>query len=203
MHIGTNGWSEDAEQNRRIGIDYGRRALATAGEDPGALGNAATALATFGEDIGTMIGVLDRALALNPSFARGWYLSGGLKLFSGDPDGAIARLERSRSLSPRARIGAENSILGLAYLVKRQFDEAASTLLMAIQEMPAGPHAYRSLAACYAHLGRLAEAREIIERLRALTPAVMPGDLLWLRNPEHRELLLSGLRLAMGETAKS
>ena len=198
MHIGTNGWSEDAEQNRRIGIDYGRRALATAGEDPGALGNAATALATFGEDIGTMIGVLDRALALNPSFARGWYLSGGLKLFSGDPDGAIARLERSRSLSPRARIGAETSILGLAYLLRRQFDEAASTLLMAIQEMPDGPTAYRSLAACYAHMGRLAEAREIIERLRTLTPMHVPS-FSYLRNPEHRELLSSGLRLAMGE----
>ena len=35
-------------------------------------------------------------------------------------------------------------------------------------------------------------------RLRAITPAVMPTVLPW-RRPEHRELLLSGLRLAMGE----
>jgi hypothetical protein len=39
-------------------------------------------------------------------------------------------------------------------------------------------------------------------RLRAITPVVIP-DASPLRNPEHRELFLSGLRLAMGETETS
>jgi hypothetical protein len=43
----------------------------------------------------------------------------------------------------------------------------------------------------------LDEAREIVRRLRAITPIVMP-DASYLRNPKHRELLLSGLRLAAG-----
>ena len=47
-------------------------------------------------------------------------------------------------------------------------------------------------------MGRLDEAREIVARLRAITPVVM-HDAICLRNPEHRELFLSGLRLAMGE----
>jgi hypothetical protein len=47
-------------------------------------------------------------------------------------------------------------------------------------------------------MGRLNEAREIVARLRAITPVVIP-DASFLRNPEHRELLLSGLRLAAGE----
>ena len=42
-------------------------------DDPGVLANAALVLAYFGEDIGAMIGLVDRALALNPSFARGWF----------------------------------------------------------------------------------------------------------------------------------
>ena len=71
-------------------------------------------------------------------------------------------------------------------------------LLLAIQENPTFPEPYRYLAACYAHMGRLKDAREIIERLRAVAPIVIP-DVDYLRNPEHRELLLSGLRLAMGE----
>jgi hypothetical protein len=41
----------------------------------------------------------------------------------------------------------------------------------------------------------LDEAREIVARLRAITPIVMP-DASYLRKPEHRELLLSGLHLA-------
>jgi adenylate cyclase len=47
-------------------------------------------------------------------------------------------------------------------------------------------------------MGRLDEARAIVARLRAITPLVVPSDLP-LRNPEDRELFLSGLRLAAGE----
>ena len=52
----------------------------------------------------------------------------------------------------------------------------------------------------YAHMGRLDEARAIVARLRAITPQVVPTDLPY-RNPEDRELYLSGLRLAMSEAA--
>jgi hypothetical protein len=48
-------------------------------------------------------------------------------------------------------------------------------------------------------MGRLDEAHAIITRLCAITAEVVPGDLPY-RNPEDRELLLSGLRLAIGET---
>ncbi len=47
-------------------------------------------------------------------------------------------------------------------------------------------------------MGRLDEARAMVTRLRAITPQSVPSDLP-TRNPEHRELLLSGLRLAAGE----
>jgi hypothetical protein len=51
----------------------------------------------------------------------------------------------------------------------------------------------------HAHMSRLDEAREMVKRLRAVTSVVIP-DASFLRNPEHRELFLSGLRLAAGET---
>ena len=89
--------------------------------------------------------------------------------------------------------------MGGAYFFKRQFDEAASKVLLAIQDDPGFPPSYRVLAACYAHMGRLDEARAIVARLRAITPQIVPSDLSW-RNPEDRELYLSGLRLAAGET---
>jgi hypothetical protein len=50
----------------------------------------------------------------------------------------------------------------------------------------------------YAHLGGLREAREIVDRLRAITADIMPG-LSLLRKAEDGELWLSGLRLAIGE----
>ena len=88
--------------------------------------------------------------------------------------------------------------IGRAYFFKHQFDEALSKLLLASQDNPGLPGTERFLAACYAHMGRLEEARAIVARLCAITPEVVPSVLPW-RNPDDRELLLSGLRLAMGE----
>jgi adenylate cyclase len=119
---------------------------------------------------------------------------------AGQPDIAIEHEKTSLRLSPRARLGTSLSIMGAAHLLSRRFDEAVANLLLAIQEDPSHLQAYRYLAACYAHMGRLDDAREIVERLRALTPLVVPNA-RFLRNPEHRELFLSGLRLAMGEAA--
>ena len=95
-------------------------------------------------------------------------------------------------------MGTPLCAIGTAYFVKRQFDEAVAKLLLAIQDHPGFPPAYRHLAACYAHMGRLDDARATVARLRTITPLVVPGDLLF-RDPEDRELFLSGLRLAMGE----
>jgi hypothetical protein len=47
-------------------------------------------------------------------------------------------------------------------------------------------------------MGRLREAREIVARLRTVAAVVIP-DARRLRNAEHREMFLSGLRLAAGE----
>jgi hypothetical protein len=46
-------------------------------------------------------------------------------------------------------------------------------------------------------MGKVEDAREMVERLRAL-PALVEPDASFLRNAEHRELFLSGLRLAAG-----
>jgi len=193
-----DGWAEDAETSRRNAVDLARQALEAAQNDPAVLANAALVLAHFGEDIGAMIGLVDRALAVNPSFARGWYVSGLLRTLAGRPDLAIRHVETSLRLSPREQMGVPLFAMGMAYFVERRFDQAAANLLLAIQHNPGAPGSYRILAACYAHMGRLEEARAIVARLRAVTPQIVPSDLPW-RNPEDRELFLSGLRLAAGE----
>jgi TolB-like protein/class 3 adenylate cyclase len=197
VRLVREGWAEEPETSRRKASDLARQALQVAENDPGILANSALVLAR-GEDIGAMIGLVDRALALNPSFARGWYVSGFLRLWAGQPDLAIAHAETALRLSPRERVGVPLEVIGTACFVKRQFDEAASKLLLAIQDNPGATASYRLLAASYAHLGRLDEARAIVAKLRAITPLLVPSDLPY-HNPEDRELYLSGLHLAMGE----
>jgi adenylate cyclase len=194
-----NGWAEAPEESRSKAGDLARQALRMTQNDPGVLVNAAHVLAQLGEDIGAMIGLVERALTLNPSFARGWYISGFLRIFGGQHDLAIEHVETALRLSPRGGLGNHLSAIGTAYFFKRRFDEAAATLLLSIQDHPGHAAAFRVLAACYAHMGRFDEARGVVGRLRAITPEAVPTLVNW-RNPEDRELFNSGLRLAMGET---
>jgi TolB-like protein len=198
IRLVTDGRSQDPAADRLKGADYARRALQVAGDDPVILANVALALAGFGEDIGAMIALVDRALALNPSFARGWSISGTLRNWAGQPDIAIEHVEVSLRLSPRT--GTSLAVLGGAYFLSRRFEEAVPKLLLAIQEDPSFPQSYRYLAACYAQMGELDDAQATIARLRTITSVIIP-DAGYLRNAEHRELYLSGLRLAAGKAA--
>src|SRR5262249_46525826 len=149
-------------------------ALKIAGDNPDVIVNAALALSYFGDDIDAMIGLVDRALALNPNYARGWHVGGILRLFTGQPDLAIEHAETALRLSPRGRVGTSLSLIGQAHFLARRFDAAVPKLLLAIQEDPSFPAPYRYLAACHAHNGRLGEAREIVPRLRAISSVAIP-----------------------------
>jgi TolB-like protein len=190
--------SEDRSADRLKAADFAKRALEVAADDPSVLAYAALALAYLGEDIGAMAALAERALVLNPSFARGWFISGVIKLWAGQPDLAIEDCETSLRLSPRERTGTTLCVIGGAHFFARRFNETIPKLLLAVQEDTSYHQPYRYLAACYAHMGRFDEARDIVERLRAVAPVVIP-NVSYLQNAEQRELLLSGLRLAAGE----
>ena len=195
--LAVSDWTS-SERHRREAIDLARRALRCAPDDPDALANAAVVLGSLGEDIDLAIGSIDRSLALNPSFARGWVWSARLRNYAGEPDLAIEHFNRSVRLSPRDRMGTFSLPLGGAYFLKHQFADAVATLLRSLEQAPGLPVTYQLLASSYAHMGRLDEAREIVMRLKEITPAVVPTFVMF-RKPEHRELFLSGLRLAAGE----
>jgi len=101
----SDGRSEDPDADTAKGLDFARRALEVASDDPGVLVNIAASSSYFGEDIGSMTALVDRALALNPSFARAWRISGTLRVWAGQPDIAIEHLETSRRLNPERGLG--------------------------------------------------------------------------------------------------
>ena len=57
--------------------------LRAAPEDPEVVGITAYVLGRLGDDLDVALSLVDRALALNPSFALGWYWSGLLQIFLG------------------------------------------------------------------------------------------------------------------------
>jgi class 3 adenylate cyclase/TolB-like protein len=133
-------WREAPEINRRKGIERAQQALQAVGDNPDVLANAAFALSFLGEDIGTQIELVERALALNPSFARGWFLSAPLRVWAGEPALAIEHIEKMLRLNPRAS-GSGNYfwVLGIANFFLRRFETAAALMLKAVQQTPAWP----------------------------------------------------------------
>ena len=87
--------------------------------------------------------------------------------------------------------------IGVAHFFAGRLEEARTTLLRSLQEKPNWVPTYRFLASCYAHMGRLDEARKVILRLQNLTNVIVPSADNW-RDPAHREFYLSGLRMAAG-----
>ena len=188
----------DAKGNPGKALEFARRALRAAPEDPEVLAAGAYVLGIHGEDIAVAISLVDRALLINPSFARGWLGSGLLRAFAGDPDLALQHFNTFQRLDPSERFPAALTAIATALFFKRRFDEAAAKLLQSLERVPDFAITYRLLASCHAHLGEIDEAQEIVRRLRVITPVVVPS-VIPFRNPEHRELFLSGLRLGIGE----
>src|SRR5229473_1842445 len=149
--------AEDREAVSREGVDLASKAVQSTPDDPETLGVAAFAFGYFSsQDIDAAKALIDRSVALSPSRAHSWLVSGWLRLWAGEPEVAIGHLNTSLRLHP------------------------------SIQELPNFGQTYRFLAATYAHLGRLAEARDAIIRLRAVSPVLMACDVSQWRNPEHR-----------------
>jgi adenylate cyclase len=66
--------------------------------------------------------------------------------------------------------GRSLTAIGIALFLQRRFDEAAAKLVVSLEGLPSFTTTYRFLASCYAHMGRLDEARSIVTRLKAITP---------------------------------
>ncbi len=198
--LGATGWADDAQENRRQAVELAHQALQADGDDPAVLAEAARVLAYFTEDIDCAIAMIERALVLNPSYARGWFWNGWIRMLAGQPDLAIGHLQTASRLNPRHR--AYSSSIGMAHFLARRYRDATIALTASLHERPGWPTTLRFLAASYAHLGEVGKARDIADRLRAITPAVVPraecaGNSPF-RDREQSALYAEGLRLAVG-----
>jgi len=141
----------DDETHRGLAVDFARRALQAAPEDPEVLAVAAFVLGIRGEELDVAVSLVDRALALNPSFALGWHWSGVLRVIAGRPDLALEHFETFLRLSPRERPSVHLTGIGMALFMNRRFEDAAAKLLGSLERVPNFTISLRFLAACYAH----------------------------------------------------
>jgi adenylate cyclase len=177
------------------------RCAASVGRDDAlALSDAAQALAYVAGEIDEGTALVERALALNPNLALAWNFGGWIKIFRGEPEVAIERFARAMRLNPLdpfiflLRLGT-----ACGHLFAGDDKEAANWAERALQERPKVIVGLRLAASCFAHGGRLEEARRAAAQLRELVPSFRIAQvrtLFPLRRPGDLEKYSEGLRLA-------
>jgi adenylate cyclase len=174
-----------------------RRAVEAAPDDPVTLGMAAGALTNFGADVDYLKGLVGNALQRNPSSAFAWLWSGWTHTIAGETELAIEHFESSLRLDPRAaRKAFHLTGLGICHFFGKRLDKARSYLEPSLHELPTYVLTIWFLASCYAHMGRLDEARAFANRQGIRPDGPWLGVKALYQDPVGCEYFFEGLRLA-------
>src|SRR6202012_4832277 len=95
-----NRWMTDPEREVAEGMRLARDAVDRGQDDAVALAASVHPLAHLARDPQSGIAVADRALALDPNLAAGWFAGGFVRIWCGLPDDAIERLTHAMRLNP-------------------------------------------------------------------------------------------------------
>ncbi|MBL8701239.1 MAG: winged helix-turn-helix domain-containing protein [Alphaproteobacteria bacterium] len=149
------------------------------------------------------IPALEQSVALNPSFAQGWFALADALVLEGREREGIALLDRATRLSPRdAHIWTFNAVRAMALLSLGALDEALEFAERAVQHPRASYWAHATRVACLGLLGRGDSARaardELLARLPDYSVARARLDLVDLMHTPERavERYIDGLRRA-------
>jgi adenylate cyclase len=177
--------------------------IAVSLDDKDAMAHAVLAhMMMWGSEWEAAIAEARTALALNPNNAFVISMLGCVLGFGGYRDEALDRLQQAMRASPHDPLTWLWTMwVAAVQLNARKFDVALETYRQLVRLRPGYAQSQESMAACLAYLGRLDEARDVLERI----PAQFSSQLRrhrqrppWFR-PEDYAIRQEGLRLAAGE----
>jgi TolB-like protein len=158
-------WIPAAGTEAEEGIWMARQAIAAAGDDPGVLDVSGLALSLLAGDNDAALSAIERAIALNPSFALAFGHRALVLAFMNRPEEAILSAHEAIRLSPREpAMFAFCSALALAHLTLGRYDEGLRWAEEALRGNSGAPALCTKLSLC-GHLGRRKEASECLRRM--------------------------------------
>jgi TolB-like protein len=196
----VNGWMINRDKDIAEGVRLARRAVELGMDDAVALTRSGAALGNLAGELDYGIGLIDRALLLNPNLASAWFLGGFLRAWNGNPEGAIEYFMHAMRLNPldpemyRMQAG-----MAFAHLFAGRFDVAASWAEKSVRQLPDFLIPAGIIAASHALAGRQSEAERAINHLRQLDPTLRVSNLReWLpiHRDDHLATFAEGLRRA-------
>jgi TolB-like protein len=192
------GWSENVDADRPASYAAARRAVELDEQDPYAHYALAWPSLLTG-DLDNAVEAAQKAIDLAPNFALAYFGLGAARVFLGRFDQVADPFRRAMRLSPHEPLTfLFFHFLALAEYHQGHYEEAVKIARKGIGIRPFHM-LYRTLAACYAQLGRLEEARLALAEMRRLMPK--HAERLWdvtnpYVDPAHRAHFLEGLHKA-------
>ena len=196
----TRGWPPTGVDDRGTAIALARRAAAAGSDDAVALVCAGFVLVMVARDYGTGLDAVRRAVERNPGAGFVNFLAGTALVFGGDPERALALLDRAMALGPLdPSFFMYLVVAGWAHLFSGRPARALELAERSVAIYPDWDSAYWLLIPAYAQLDRLSEARAALAKFLLLAPEMTITklrQLLPFREPALLEMTLDGLRSA-------
>ncbi len=197
----AGGWVLDAAYETAETARLARRAVELGSDDALALCTAGLALGYVVGDLDEANELIDMAIDLNPNLAWAWYFSSWVKLWRGESELAIERVERAMRLSPYdLQMPEMQDAMAMALFCTGRYAEARQWAMKSLRGFPDFLLPQCTAAASAAAIGRLDEAKERVVRLLQSNPSLRISDLKEklpeLRKPEDFAIFADGLRKA-------
>jgi tetratricopeptide (TPR) repeat protein len=194
------GWNVDAAWDAAETARLVKRAVELGPDDALALCTSGLALSYVIGDAEEGDALTSKALAHNPNLAWAWLFSGWTKLWIGEFETALERLNQALRLSPNDPqiFLIYDAMCALQFCVGR-YEESLNWATKALRGRTLPLVEYMAVA-CAAHLGREEEAHQRLERIVMADPSLrisrMREKFPELRRPEDFDRLAEGLRKA-------
>ena len=195
-----SGWMKDPLQEMPELERLARRAGELANNDAVALYSGGWALVQVPGYVEEGAAMIDRALTLNPNMTSAWMLKGWARLYLGEPDNAIDSFDRAIRLNPLDPLVARMQTgTAAAHFLAGRYEQALVRAERALRQHPNDQPLLRVAAASHALTGEIAEAQNIVTRIRQLDPESRLSRIAGqapFRRPEDISRYVDGLRKA-------
>jgi adenylate cyclase len=168
-----NGWLTDPPRQIAETKRLAERATELDQDDAQVLCWSGTGLTFVVGEIDKGVGLVDRALRLNPNLMEAWLSSGLVRLVLGEWDLAIDHFARAMRLSPfDPMLFMMQGGTATGHFSTGRYDEATAWIAKSIAENPKNLSAWRIAAASNALAGRQEQAQNAIAHLREQDPTL-------------------------------
>jgi len=191
----ANGFSSDPEQSLRLAREIAERAIAMDDGEPAAhlaLGSAYM----WTKDLDRAQLEAQRGLELSPNSVDALRMMAHIKIFAGDPKGALEILDTYMQRDPHYP-GITLQFVADARFSLGEYEKAIEAIEKRLAQNPNSETAYALLAACYGQLGRAEECQKAWARTLELSPGFSMERrrrVLPFKKPEDFERRVEGLK---------